>query len=128
MSSGAMTLDALLASLATSNQPTVITLGDGQQLVTLVATPNGSFGIAFFSHEQAYSKLDLGRTLTKAEEETVDTPDYVLDIKDKKALLVLKSVIESALVMYDESTSPSTAVRLAAIMKYKEVHDNIYIS
>lgn len=76
MSSSALTLDALLASLADAAEPTIITLGDGQKLVSIAATSNGSFGIAFFSHEQAYSKLDLGRVLTDKETETVDIPDY----------------------------------------------------
>lgn len=129
MSSGAMTLDALLAALATSPEPTIITLGDGQQLVSLAATANGSLGIGFFSHEQAYSKLDTGRTLTATETEAVTGgPDFVLNITNKKALMVLKSVVDSALVIYDEATSPNVAVRLESITKYKAVHDNIFIA
>lgn len=128
MSSGGMTLDALLESLASVNDPTVVTLGDGQQLVTVAATPSGKFGIALFSHEEAYSKLDTGRTLTDKETETVDIPDFVFEITDKKALLVLQSVISSALAMYDDVTDPDPLKRIVAIQKFKAVHDNIYIA
>lgn len=55
------------------------------------------------------------------------SPITVLDIKDKKALLALRSVVDSAIAIYDEATSPNTLVRLASIKKYHEVHDNIFI-
>lgn len=103
-------------------------LGDGQKLVSTSATGDGRFGIGFFSHGEAYSKADTGRVLTSAETDLIGDPDFVLDITNKKALLALKAVIESAIAIYDDATNPNVAIRLASILKYKDVHDNVFIA
>lgn len=127
------TLDELLATIqnladpSDFTDPNIIVLGDGQKLVTVAATANGDFGIGFFTHEEAYSKADVGRVLTDEEAKNLGIPDYVLDITNKKALLILKSVIDSVLVMYDDITNPNLSVKIAAIKAHRDIHDNIYV-